>query len=231
MSFTDLLIRAKAYVSEDFRVQYERLFAEEHLSALADCLLRFYSLGVPDRMPSPSFKEEVTPSLHDSFAYFLPALQLWVEQKADEAEAVTTLAEAMEDAGISHILLLLGQRRTPGSLTDASAIPPLKADLLRTASVVYSEGLTAAARAWTKHTNRSVDLFWGRIEGGNERKNEIAEGYIQMILNEKTWWNVFFHYKHQVVYEARIATGHGARWGRQGEEFIGFLEPFLEESV
>jgi len=32
-----------------------------------------------------------------------------------------------------------------------------------------------------------------------------------------------------VVFEARLPTGHGARWGHGGEEFIGFLEPFDEE--
>jgi hypothetical protein len=31
-----------------------------------------------------------------------------------------------------------------------------------------------------------------------------------------------------VVFEARLSSGHGARWGHAGGEFIGFLEPFDE---
>ena len=36
------------------------------------------------------------------------------------------------------------------------------------------------------------------------------------------------HFKHVLVYEARVSSGHGARWGHGGDEFIGFLEPFVE---
>ena len=35
-----------------------------------------------------------------------------------------------------------------------------------------------------------------------------------------TWWNVFGHFAHEVVYEARVPSGHGARWGFGGDEFI-----------
>jgi hypothetical protein len=38
---------------------------------------------------------------------------------------------------------------------------------------------------------------------------------------------VFGHFQHEVVYEARVRSGHGARWAQGGAEFIGFLEPFL----
>jgi hypothetical protein len=48
------------------------------------------------------------------------------------------------------------------------------------------------------------------------------------ILDNTTWWNVFGHFKHVLVYEARVPSGHGARWGQGGDELIGFLEPFDE---
>ena len=51
----------------------------------------------------------------------------------------------------------------------------------------------------------------------------------EAILDAATWWNVFGHFQHDVVYEARVPSGHGARWGFGGNEFIGFLEPFDEE--
>jgi hypothetical protein len=33
---------------------------------------------------------------------------------------------------------------------------------------------------------------------------------------------------HDLVYEARVPSGHGTRWGQLGDEFVGFLEPFDE---
>ncbi|WBX78052.1 hypothetical protein PG911_07290 [Tenacibaculum ovolyticum] len=35
------------------------------------------------------------------------------------------------------------------------------------------------------------------------------------MLKNKTWWNVYYHYKHELVYEVRIASGHGARWKKR----------------
>jgi hypothetical protein len=87
-----------------------------------------------------------------------------------------------------------------------------------------------AARALAKHAHRSPAKFWGDVRGSVGDKNEAAAAVLAGILDAATWWNVFGHCKHDTVFEARVPDGHGARWGRDGEEFIGFLEPFEEDA-
>ena len=60
---------------------------------------------------------------------------------------------------------------------------------------------------------------------------EATKAAVTRIIEEKTWWNTFIHYKHDVVYEIRIASGEGIRWKKSESELelIGFLEPFLQE--
>jgi hypothetical protein len=60
-------------------------------------------------------------------------------------------------------------------------------------------------------------------------KNALAEQILNGILDQTTWWNVFGHFSHETVYEARVPLGHGARGRLGGSELIGFLEPFDEE--
>jgi hypothetical protein len=86
-----------------------------------------------------------------------------------------------------------------------------------------------AARAWEKHAPRSGEAFWGKVTGNDRDKNAAALALVRKILTGATWWNVFGHYVHDTVFEARVPGGHGARWGRDGAVFIGFLEPFLNE--
>jgi hypothetical protein len=40
------------------------------------------------------------------------------------------------------------------------------------------------------------DQFWGEVKGNNQQKQEKVMEKINFILENKTWWNVFFHYKH-----------------------------------
>ena len=60
-----------------------------------------------------------------------------------------------------------------------------------------------------------------------EEKKQVTKATVIKIINKKTWWNVFTHYKHGVVYEVRIASGEGIRWKKNKLELIGFLEPFV----
>ncbi|WP_435261262.1 hypothetical protein [Tenacibaculum sp. nBUS_03] len=64
-------------------------------------------------------------------------------------------------------------------------------------------------------------MLLGRI------KEEKVRVLLAEMLKNKTWWNVYYHYKHAVVYEIRIASELGARWKKDNLEFIGFIEPFL----
>jgi hypothetical protein len=142
---------------------------------------------------------------------------------------VEAFAHALQAAGCKNLLLLLGQRLTPASLTDARAIPPPRADLLAAADRPHSpaDPLTVLARALAKHVHRSPDAFWGVVTGSAAQKNESARCILRRLLEEATWWNCFGHFKHEVVYEVRVPTGHGARWGLKEMAFIGFLEPFV----
>ena len=145
--------------------------------------------------------------------------------------AIRTLVVDDEPLARTNLLVLLGQRMTPASLTDAAALPPPRAKLMASAMSPYSDAdrLSVAGRALAKHAPRSSGTFWGQVSGGTDEKNALAERLLTHILDSTTWWNVFGHFKHERVYEARVASGHGARWGQFGESFIGFLEPFDEQ--
>ena len=210
-----------------FVAEHRRLFAEEHLARLAARLLGFHRHGVPAERTPPHFAAECTPSLEGPFSPFREALGAWAVAP-DRPEIERQCAGAIEAAGCAGLLLLLGQRRTPASLTAARAGPPPRAGLLASAAAPHNpaDGLTVAARALTKHVHRTPGAFWGTVGGTVAGKNAAARAILERILAEQTWWNVFGHFQHGVVYEARVPSGHGARWARGGATFVGFLGPF-----
>jgi hypothetical protein len=126
--------------------------------------------------------------------------------------------------------VLLGQRLTPASLSDERAFPPPRDRLLASAAHPHSaaDHLSVAARALTKHVGRigGTGDFWGQVTGTIDQKNSAALAIVERILDQTTWWNVFGHCKHEHVFEARVSSGHGARWAHTGDELIGFVEPF-----
>lgn len=225
----DTLQACKSMLPEQFYQTHQGLWQNEHIDRLATRLLALREQGVPAEFPLPHFSVECTPPLAQAFAFFAAPLDNWRQAENKTGEPLLRqFAEAFVAAGCQHILLLLGQRFTPASLTDARAIPPTRARLMAAVNQEYKQGLTAGARAWTKHAHRSSDKFWGEIKGSAADKNNGALRLITHILDNATWWNMFGHYVHQVVCEARVATGHGVRWGKGGDELIGFLEPFDE---
>jgi hypothetical protein len=199
------------------------------LEKLAAHLLAFHANGVSAAPPEPHFAEEVTPPVGPVFDLFRPALDEWSVGGAGEGN-LRKWADAFGAAAIDGVLLLLGQRRTPASLTDASALPPTRGELLAAADTPHTPGgkLSVAARAWAKHAPRSGSKFWGTVTGGDVEKTAAARRLLETILDGATWWNVFGHFQHGTVYEARLPSGHGARWGHGGRTFIGFLEPFAK---
>jgi hypothetical protein len=219
------------FLPEPFRAEHERLFHDEHLTRLAGRLLTFAREGVPERPPPPYFAAECTPPPSEAWSFFREAVATWeAAPDRQSPEVLRALAGAVAGAGCRNVLLLLGQRLTPGSLTDARAIPPLREELLAGANALHSpsDGLTVAARALTKHVHRSPEAFWGEVRGSAAEKNAAAARVLGRILDGATWWNVFGHFQHDVVFEARLPSGNGARWAGDRREFIGFLEPFLE---
>jgi hypothetical protein len=219
-------------VPESFRSAHQRLFHPEPLHRLAARLLALAERGVPTGPPPPYFAAECTPPLDEAWSFFRAAVAAWRSAADGPSRPVLqALADAFVAAGCGNVLLLLGQRRTPASLTDARAIPPTRAELLGSANAPHPEGggLTVVARALTKHVPRAGGVFWGEVRGSAADKNAAANRVLERVLDDTTWWNVFGHFQHVVVYEARVPSGHGARWAHGGGVFIGFLEPFLPE--
>jgi hypothetical protein len=231
-SLSDALQACVPLLPESFRAAQHRLFHPERLHHLAERLLAFAEHGVPDRPPPPYFAAECTPPLAEPWSFFRAAVGAWLTAEDRQSDRVRqALADAFVAAGCGNVLLLLGQRRTPASLTDARGIPPTRTELLASAHAPHDEGggLTVVARALTKHIPRSSGAFWGEVRGSAAQKNAAANLVLERILDNTTWWNVFGHFQHETVYEARVPSGHGARWAHSGREFIGFLEPFAEE--
>lgn len=209
------LVAAFSEVPSDFRVDCARLI-EHHLDSLAARIEHFAVNGAPNELPEPFVFEERT----------LPLLQEAWRPFEDWISGQRSLGDVIQSTGVSGLLLILGQRLTPGSLTDSRAFPPSHQQLLESASKRFNEAdeLSVAGRALTKHEGRSDDPFWPKPTGSPSDKNSTALQLLESILDNPTWWNVFEHYSHDVVYEARLPSGHGARWGHDGTEFIGFLE-------
>lgn len=208
---------------------YARLFVDEHVAKLARRLAEFQDSGIPDSFPPPHFAAECTPPLATAWECFRQPMQLWHSADHKLAPAVlTAFAQALAAAGTKSILVLLGQRLTSASVTDGRAFPPASMELLKAAAQPHLPGerLSVAARALTKHVHRSTGEFWGEVTGSAEAKNQRAVSVLQTILAGTTWWNVFEHFQHELVFEARVPSGQGARWNCAPLEFIGFLEPF-----
>ncbi|KAJ7863164.1 hypothetical protein B0H13DRAFT_2070837 [Mycena leptocephala] len=117
-------------------------------------------------------------------------------------------------------------------------------------------GLTAGARAWSKHAHRSQSMdispeeakrtaetsagWWGTPSGPVAVINERALALFWKVMNAATWRNLHWLPHQILVYEVRVAEGYGMRWsqdrsGAQGNEeemlewsFRGFVEPMME---
>lgn len=214
------------FLPEAFFHRYKRLFQQEHLETLAMRLETFWKGDIPEEYPPPRLEVESTPPLKEAFEPWKKFMKFFYETNDYSDEILKHIANMFVDIPCKNTLILLGQRHTPASLTDHTAIPRTKEELLAATDTIHSSKITVGARALTKHVNRNTGEYWGEVRGSEEKKNETARNIIEKILSNTTWWNVFGHYKHDIVYEARVIEGYGARWGKDGEIFIGFLEPF-----
>ncbi|WP_216639042.1 hypothetical protein [Flammeovirga sp. SJP92] len=198
---------------------------QEHLQVLVSNLMLLLESNFPYEK-QPYFKDEIIPEWE--------AIRKDIQQKkqhleAEHLENEELIVKLIETIGMEHLLLLLGQRLTSASVRDQNGIPPLKSLLIETAFSPFNTQISVATRAWEKHAGRHADNFWGEVKGSPSDKEEYVRSLIHQMLEHKTWWNVFFHYKHELVYEARVASGHGIRWSHGGKKLIGFLEPFINE--
>jgi hypothetical protein len=229
LSLHEALAETRSLLPPELALQLQPLFLlPEHRSRLATRLLVYQRQGAPASHPPPSFAGECTPPLTTAFEFFRPAIRHWFDFREDPS-IPRRLADALTAAGVLHVLVLLGMRLTPASVIDQRGFPPPQEWLTRAAAETSEHGLSTAARALDKHAARNP-AFWGTPLGNVEERNEQALEIVERILTEATWWNVFFHGKHEHVFEARLPSGHGARWLVEGPSFVGFLEPFDDVS-
>lgn len=208
------------WISADWKGKYQAVLAEEHLKALSENIQKFQDKNLEYNLPY--FNEEVEINRDEVFNQFI---NIFNTTETDEVKAAQ-----LEVIPFENWLIVLGQRLTSASIRNENAVPPLNSVLIEACKVPFNEEITIAQRAWEKHTRRmNGDDFWGEVKGNNQQKQEKVMQKIQYILENRTWWNVFFHYKHELVFEVREKEGHGIRWSHGGTKLIGFLEKFINE--
>ncbi len=206
--------------SEAWKKKYQSVLEPEHLNALSENIQNF-RIKISD-WDLPYFNEEIKTDREESFTLFS---DIFKSEEPDEIKA-----QKLEEIPFKHWLNILGQRMTSASIRDETAVPPLRKTLIEACQKPFNDEITIAQRAWEKHVGRMEDQFWGEVKGNNEQKQKIVMEKINFILDNTTWWNVFFHYKHELVFEVRAKSGHGIRWSHGGQQLIGFLEVFINES-
>ncbi|MCX8524237.1 hypothetical protein OF897_09980 [Chryseobacterium formosus] len=205
--------------SKDWKEKYQAILEEEHLKSLNENIQKFNDKTLDLNLPV--FNEEIKIDRDESFNQFIDVFN---SQNSDEIKT-----KKLEQIPFYHWLNILGQRLTSASLRDENAIPPVKSILIEACEKPFNNEIIIAQRAWEKHVGRMDDEFWGEVKGNNQQKQQIVMEKINYILDQKTWWNVFFHYKHELVFEVREKEGHGIRWSHDGKNLIGFLEGFINE--
>lgn len=215
----NLFERYISFFSVEWKEKYEAILAEEHLEILSKNIQKFKDQNVDWDLPF--FNEELKIVRTESFNKFITIL------KSENSAKIK--AKHLEEISFEHWLNILGQRLTSASIRDENAIPPLRNLLIEACEKPFNDEITTAQRAWEKHVGRMDDQFWGEVKGNNQQKQQMVMKKINNILDNKTWWNVFFHYKHELVYEVREKGGHGIRWSHGGKNLIGFLEVFMNE--
>lgn len=215
----DLFNKYLPLFSEAWKEKYQSVLAGEHLYSISSNIQKFKTGTL--EWDLPFFHEEIKPDRAESFRIFINILE---SRDTDEYKA-----RQMKQIPFEHWLNILGQRVTSASIRDENAIPPLRTVLIEACEKPFNKEVTIAQRAWEKHAGRTDDRFWGDITGNNRQKQQNVMEKIHFILDHTTWWNVFFHYKHGLVFEIREKGGHGIRWSHGGEQLIGFLEVFINE--
>ncbi|KAH9606895.1 hypothetical protein KSS87_019729 [Heliosperma pusillum] len=157
------------------------------------------------------------------------------------SQPYSVLSDIIVGLGYKGIQSLLGLKHTIG--TTPEALPPPRSTLLSSFMLpqnpdanyfpfwfeVKGCSLTDGARALSKHVNRCSSQYWGKLEGNDLTKNQLAMKVITNILDHCIWLNVHIIRPHGAVFELRVPEGYGARWSSDGTKFIGFLEPYMED--
>jgi len=217
-----------AVISLEWKCKYQALLENEHWSCISQRVFYFLFENKITHNPLPVFSEEIIVDFTLHYEYFNPLKGLIVNPEKSKNEKIEYIAKIIEQTPIASLLIILGQRKTTATITDQNGIPPLKEALLTNCFKLHNKQISKATRAREKHISRNKEgSFWGEIKGNPQQKENTTKIILNKIFEESTWWNVFTHYKHGVVYEIRVATGQGVRWKKNNLELIGFLEPFM----
>lgn len=212
-------------LNQEWKEKYALFLTDENLKLFSENLISLHNQK-SEILRLPYFKDEIVVSLQDAVFCFKAVLEDLENGSSDLSKSII---QAVDETPFENILLILGQRLTSASQRDENGIPPAKEILLKSCFEPYNKEISIAARAWEKHVGRKKDSIFGEIKGNTIQKKEKVEELIHCMISHKTWWNIFYHYKHGLVYEIRVPNGQGLRWSADGNKFIGFLEDFLEE--
>jgi hypothetical protein len=184
--------------------------------------------------------------------YGMEELPTAVSERARVCELLQ--ANANDDSS-SHSPLFVhlshGLAYTVGSALGST--PPSVETCLAAFLVPNKAGLTAGARAWSKHAHRSLPQddreddpnrreastgWWGTPSGSVTTINEKALVLFHKVMNNATWRNLHWLPYCVLVYEVRVPEGYGMRWSQdqsnKGEDeerpwsFRGYVEPMME---
>lgn len=127
--------------------------------------------------------------------------------------------------------LLHGLAYTVGSALGYD--PPTREECLAAFVMPNRVGLTAGARAWSKHGHRSQGRaspgdnaevraadatrsrgWWGTPSGPVARINEKALLLFEKVVDNATWRNLHWLPHQVLIYEARVEEGYGMRWSQ-----------------
>jgi len=147
---------------------------------------------------------------------------------ADNHGRSIIIKEIIDTLQVRGILTLLGIRKTEGSIDE---MPPCVSMLLLTFNERSGPRgtLSEGARALSKHYHRGSDKFWGDCKGNDAAKNKFAEEKVKEIMRGAVWLNLHLLPHDVKIFEIRNPLGYGARWGADGKQFRGFLEPQMED--
>lgn len=131
-----------------------------------------------------------------------------------------------------------GLAYTVGSAVDET--PPSDEECFQAFLVPNSGGLSAGARAWTKHAHRSGlseggvasnASWWGRPKGPVSTINEKASEIFWKIMRDATWKNLHWLPHEVLVFEVRVEEGYGMRWSQDcsNHPSTGILEETLTQ--
>ncbi|KAK8970613.1 hypothetical protein KSP40_PGU014839 [Platanthera guangdongensis] len=137
----------------------------------------------------------------------------------EASQPYISLGNLLAGLGCEGIGSLLGMMHTTGTISDP--LPPPRSLLLSSFTELHRSNvkgcsLTGAARALSKHVQRSGDGWWGSFSRGDPEKNKRALEIINYLLNECCWMNMYKIHSHGCVFEIRAHEGYGARWSHDG---------------